>query len=331
MPNQLSKFSGAARRAVTSKPVKSSAPALITGALIGAGLAAAWLAVRTQTAAAERSHPPEGKFVEVDGVRLHYLERGSGPALVLLHGNGVMAQDFQLSGLIDKLAQTHYVIAFDRPGFGYSDRPSSTDWTPEAQAQLFHRALQELKVDKPIVVGHSWGTLVALAMGLDYPEQVRALALLGGYYYPSLRIDAFLNSLAAVPVVGTLWRHTAAPLLGRLMWPLLSKQLFAPAPVAPGFRHLAPWMALRPSQLQAAAAENGLMVPAAKRLSRRYGELKMPVALLAGAGDKVISAEKNSARLHVELANSALDLPGGSGHMVHYNQADRIAEAIAKL
>src|SRR4051812_40267633 len=126
MPTHLSKLSGASSRAV-----KSHTPALIGGALLGAGLAAAWLAVRQKTAAAERSHPPEGKFIEVDGVRLHYLERGSGPALVLLHGNGVMAQDFQLSGLIDKLAQTHYVIAFDRPGFGYSDRPSSTDWTPE--------------------------------------------------------------------------------------------------------------------------------------------------------------------------------------------------------
>jgi len=322
MSNELSRLAATSRRA---------SPAFIAGAAIGAGLAAAFLAVRAKTAAAERSHPPLGAFIEVDGVRLHYLERGAGPAVVLLHGNGVMADDFQFSGLLDRLAQTHRVIAFDRPGFGYSERPAGTEWTPEAQARLLHRALQQLQVDQPVVVGHSWGTLVALALALDYPQQVRAIALLGGYYYPSLRVDAFVNALAALPVVGTLWRHTAAPLLGRLLWPAVSKHIFAPAPVSPRFSQLPPWMALRPSQLEATAAENGLMVPAAKRLSQRYGELTMPVALVAGFGDKLISPKKNSGRLHAQLPNSKLAMPDGAGHMVHYQCSAQIADAIAAL
>jgi pimeloyl-ACP methyl ester carboxylesterase len=322
MSNELSRVRAASRRA---------SPALIAGAVVGAALAAAYVAVRVKTAAVERSHPPLGSFIEVDGVRLHYLARGAGPAVVLLHGNGTMADDFQFSGLLDRLAQTHRVIAFDRPGFGYSERPAGSDWTPEAQAQLFHRALQELKIDQPIVVGHSWGTLVALAMALDYPQDVRAIALLGGYYYPSLRVDAFVNALAAVPVIGTLWRHTAAPLLGRLLWPAVTKHLFAPAKVPARFGQLPPWMALRPSQLQATAAENGLMVPAAKRLSQRYGELTMPVALLAGYGDKLISPKKNTRRLHAELANSTLAMPDGAGHMLHYQHSAQIADAITAL
>jgi pimeloyl-ACP methyl ester carboxylesterase len=306
-------------------------PALLAGAAIGIALAAAFVAVRIKTASAERSHPPAGKFIEVDGVRLHYLEQGAGPAIVLLHGNGVMAEDFEFSGLLARLAQTHRVIAFDRPGFGYSDRPAGTDWTPEAQAHLFHDALQALGVDRPIVVGHSWGTLVALALALDHPASVRGIALLGGYYYPSLRVDAFLNALADLPIVGTLWRHTAAPLLGRLMWPALSKQIFAPAPVPERFHQLPPWLALRPSQLQAAAAENGLMVPAAKRLSQRYGELTMPVALVAGIGDKLISPKKNSQRLHRAVAQSELALTGGAGHMLHYSRVDEIVAAIGRI
>lgn len=301
-------------------------------ALIGAALlGAAYLVVRTKTASAERSHPPAGNFITIDGVRLHYLEQGSGAPLVLLHGNGVMADDFRISGLFDKLAQTHRVIAFDRPGFGYSERPADTTWTPEAQARLIHLALRELGIDQPVVVGHSWGTLVTLALALDYPGQVRAIALLGGYYYPSLRLDAFANALAAVPVIGTVWRHTAAPLLGRLLWPVMAKQIFSPAPVPPRFDQLPPWMALRPSQLQATAAENGLMVPAAARLAKRYGELTLPVALVAGVGDKLIDPEKNSARLHNELADSGLSMPEGAGHMLHYNKVEEIVAAIGKL
>jgi pimeloyl-ACP methyl ester carboxylesterase len=325
MSTSLTNLAAGTRR--TARP----GPAVLAGAALGIALAAAFVAVRVKTAQAERSHPPAGKFIEIDGVRLHYLEQGAGPALVLLHGNGVMAEDFQFSGLMDRLAQTHRVIAFDRPGFGYSDRPAGTDWTPEAQAQLFHDALQALDVDQPIVVGHSWGTLVALALALDYPASVRGIALLGGYYYPTLRVDAFLNALADLPVVGTLWRHTAAPLLGRLMWPALSKQIFAPAPVPARFHQLPPWMALRPSQLQATAAENGLMVPAAKRLSKRYGELTLPVALVAGLGDKLISPNKNSLRLHRDVAQSELALSGGAGHMLHYSRVDEIVAAIARL
>jgi pimeloyl-ACP methyl ester carboxylesterase len=287
----------------------STRPAVLVAAAIGAGLAAAFVAVRVKTARAERSHPPTGQFIDVDGVRLHYLERGTGPAI----------------------AEHHRVIAFDRPGFGYSERPAGTAWTPEAQAHLLHTALQALKVDTPIVVGHSWGTLVALALALDFPADVRAIALLGGYYYPSLRIDAFLNALADVPVLGTLWRHTAAPLLGRALWPALSKQIFAPAPVPTRFSRLAPWMALRPSQLQAAAAENGLMVPAARRLAKRYGELTMPVALAAGTGDKLISPKKNSSRLHRDVPHSTLALTGGAGHMLHYSKVDEIVAAIGRL
>ena len=107
----------------------------------GLGLAASYLFVRSKTAQAERDNPPRGKFVEVDGVRLHYLERGSGPALVLLHGNGVYATDFEYSGLIDKLSERYRVIAFDRPGYGYSERPRTTLWTPDAQARLLHHAM----------------------------------------------------------------------------------------------------------------------------------------------------------------------------------------------
>jgi pimeloyl-ACP methyl ester carboxylesterase len=309
----------------------TSRPILIGAAVAGAALAAAFLVVRAKSAQAERRHPPGGKFIDVDGVRLHYLEQGTGPAIVLLHGNGVMADDFRLSGLFDRLAQTHRVIAFDRPGFGYSERPADTTWTPEAQARLLHLALRQLGVDQPIVVGHSWGTLVTVALALDYPGQVRAIALLGGYYYPSLRIDAFLNALAAVPVVGTLWRHTAAPLLGRLLWPAMAKQVFAPVPVPARFGQLPPWLALRPSQLQAAAAENGLMVPAAWRLKKRYRHLTLPVALVAGVDDKVIDPEKNTARLHNALPVSSMIMPEGAGHMVHYNKVDDIAAAISRL
>ncbi|SDD47643.1 Pimeloyl-ACP methyl ester carboxylesterase [Massilia sp. PDC64] len=299
------------------------------GALLaGLGLAASYFYVRSKTKQAEADNPPQGRFVKVDGVRLHYVERGSGPVLVLLHGNGVLASDFQTSGLMDKAAEHYRVIAFDRPGFGYSERPRNKVWTPQAQARLLHHALQEIGVDSAIVLGHSWGTLVALSMALEVPDFVRGLVLLSGYYYPSLRADVPLLSGPAIPLVGDLMRYTVSPLVTRMLWRPLTKAAFSPQPVDPRFRELPVWMLLRPSQLRASAAETAMMVPAAASLARRYPELKVPVVVMAGTRDKLVDFSHNSERLDERLPDSELQLQPGVGHMTHYVHPEKVLAAI---
>ncbi|MFN3791467.1 alpha/beta fold hydrolase [Massilia sp.] len=300
-----------------------------TGAVLAAiGLAASFLYVRARSRQAERDNPPQGKFVEVDGVRLHYLERGSGPTLVLLHGNGVYSKDFETSGLLQRAAEHYRVIAFDRPGFGYSERPRSTLWTPDRQAALLHRALERIGVESAIVAGHSWGTMVALAMGLQRPDAVRGLVLLSGYYYPSLRLDVATLTQPAVPIVGDLLRYTVLPLVARALWPGMAKRTFSPRPVDRRFDAFPVWMALRPKQLRAAAAETAVMIPAAAMLSKRYAELKVPAAIVAGTQDKIVDAGHNSERLSERLGASELQLMPGVGHMTHYADVEKIMAAI---
>lgn len=315
-------------------PTRSSrAPSgLQTAALLGvAGLAASLIYVQAKKRDVERDHPPQGKFVEVDGVRLHYLEQGEGPALVLLHGNGVFSTDFNLSGLLGSASKPYRVIAFDRPGFGYSDRPSGSSWTPEEQARLLYKALHQIGVERPIVIGHSWGTLVALAMALDYPKYIRAITLVSGYYYPSARPDVPLLAAPALPGIGHLLRNTIAPIIGRMMWRGLVKRMFQPEPVPARFEELPKWMALRPGQLGASASETAMMIPSAERLSRRYRELTMPVAIVAGAGDRIVDLEHNALRLHRDIQHSDLIVEEGVGHMAHYADPRRIMEAVARI
>lgn len=297
-------------------------------AIAGLGLLASWLLVRAKARRAEREHPPAGRFITVDGVQLHYLERGQGPVLVLLHGNGVDASDWEHCGLLDAAAEHYRVIAFDRPGFGYSERPRTTVWTPDRQARLLHHALQALKVNSAIVAGHSWGTLVALAMGLQAPDLVRGLVLVSGYYYPSLRLDVMVGAPPALPLVGDALRYTVAPLAGRLIWPAAIGRAFAPMPVSERFRAVSPWMSLRPSQLRANAADSSLMIPGALSLSRRYGQLKVPVQILAGTDDGVCSCAHNAERLHAALRDSELSVTPGVGHMLHYAEPGKVIGAI---
>jgi len=296
-----------------------------------ATLAASWLAVRARTAKAERDNPPAGRFIEVEGVRLHYIEQGEGPVLLLLHGNIVTADDFRANGLMEQLSRAFRVIAIDRPGFGYSERPRATSWTPEAQARLMHLALRHLGADEYLVLAHSWGTLVALRMALQAPDKVRGLLLLSGYYYPGARLDVPVAALPAIPVLGDLMRFTVSPLLGRLAWPLAAKGMFSPHEVTETFRREDPWMLLRPGQVRATADEAALMAEAAAGLEKRYGELHMPVLLMAGKNDRVIDPERHSARLHQDLPQSELTLLPDVGHMVQHLAQNDIVRAVNDL
>jgi pimeloyl-ACP methyl ester carboxylesterase len=276
----------------------------------------------------EREWPPRGRFVEVDGVRLRYTDRGEGRTIVLLHGNGAMIEDMEASGLVDALAGSYRVITLDRPGFGYSERPRSRVWTPAAQAGLILATLKAIGVERPVVVGHSWGTLVALAMALEAPGEISALALLAGYYYPTARADVPLLSGPAVPVVGDVMRYTLSPVAARAAWPALVRRIFQPAPVDPGFAGFPAELALRPSQIRAAAADTALMIPGAAALSRRYGELSLPVMIVAGVGDRIVDHRAHAVRLARELACADLLIVPGAGHMIHYTALEDVVTAI---
>jgi pimeloyl-ACP methyl ester carboxylesterase len=296
---------------------------------IGAALAAAALIVQQRSRKAERDNPPLGRFIEVEGIRLHYIERGEGQPLVLLHGDGSMIQDFLASGLVDRAAERYRVIVFDRPGYGYSERPRTTLWTPQAQAELLHHALHLLGVRQAVVLGHSWGTLVAISMALAYPGFVKSLVLIGGYYYPTARLDVPLFSSPAIPVIGDLMRYTISPLLTRLAWPGLMRRVFGPAPESQRFHAEFPvWMALRPSQLRASAADTALLIPSAFSLRDRYRELAMPVAIMAGPEDRYVKTRIHSERLHGELQHSTLHLTSGAGHMLHHLVPDEVLRVI---
>jgi pimeloyl-ACP methyl ester carboxylesterase len=280
---------------------------------------------------AENDNPPAGQFLEVNGVRLHYVERGSGAPLVLLHGNGSMIQDFESSGLIDLAAKNYRVIVFDRPGFGHSDRPRNVVWTPAAQAELINSALHRLGVSHAIVLGHSWGASVAVALALKYPTLVQGLVLASGYYYPTLRPDVVALSSPAVPLVGDILGHTLSPIVSRVMWPLLMAKIFGPRSVPRKFEGFPKEMALRPSQIRASAAESALMIPDAFHYRDEYTNLKMPVVIVAGDEDRLVDIDAQSTRLHRDVPQSKFHRVPGTGHMIHQTATGVVMSAINEV
>lgn len=313
-------------------PAKSMTSRLGAVAASAGALGSMAVVNRVLAIRAEHNHPQIGSLVGVGGVPVHYLERGSGSPIVLVHGSGSLIEDFVTSGLVDILAQHHRVIVFDRPGYGYSPRPRNTDWTPEEQAKLLVGACAVLGIERPLVVGHSWGTLPALAWALDHPDRVSKLALLSGYYYSTPRPDAVMTAIMGSPVLGDALVHTIAPLQSRLTGPLGTKMIFSPASPTDAFLNDMPFgLMLRPSQLRATARDSAQMPGSAARLSKRYGQLKLPIAIVWGDGDKLVKQGDQSAKLAVHLPHaSALEMEG-VGHMVHHTAPQTVAAAINAL
>jgi pimeloyl-ACP methyl ester carboxylesterase len=189
-------------------------------------------------------------------------------------------------------------------------------------------ALKQIGVHNPVVLGHSWGALVAIAFGLrtDYP--IRGLVLASGYYFPTWRLDVWIMSGPAIPILGDLIRYTVAPIISWAILPIVFRKIFEPRSVPNSFKDGFPKsLMLRPKQLRAAAEESAFLVPAAAHFQASYSNLRCPVRIFHGTGDQV-SPPEQARHLDHTLRDSELHLVQGAGHMVTYVDCTGIAQAV---
>lgn len=316
------------------KLTKRSGWLLAAGGVAALGISA--YIVGRKSAQAENDNPPQGCFVDVEGVSLHYTEHGDpqAPPLVILHGIGSMGEEMRLSGLVERAQCQYRVFVFDRPGYGHSTRPGGQDYSPQGQARLFLKALDQLCIERPILMAHSWATAIALEMAQQSPAKLKGIVLVSGYYTPSARLDMLINSAPALPLVGRLLAHTISPLLSRAIWPLLSWRIFSPDPthIRHAFTQAYPlWMTLRPSSLRTAAQETAMMLPQAALLMRHALDLQVPVMIVAGAQDRLLMTGWHSRKLQQRLPNSRLQIIPNSGHMVHHTDPAIVLDAIREV
>jgi pimeloyl-ACP methyl ester carboxylesterase len=245
----------------------------------------------------ERRFPPTGQFVEVDGGRLHVvvLGRADAPPVLLLHGASGNLGDMRLA-LGDRLAQRYRVILVDRPGHGWSDRPDGADdASPARQAALIHQALTKLGIDKAIVLGHSWSGAVATAYTLAFPDAVSGLVLLAPVTHPWPGGVAWINNLVATPVIGPLVAHTLILPVGYFLISPGVAAVFAPEIPPPDYaERTAVRMLLRPSEFIANAQDIAGLKAFVTAQAPRYGEIKVPTAIIAGSADTIVYTDIHS-------------------------------------
>lgn len=280
---------------------------------------------------AEWHFPPVGRLLRVDDAVLHYVAAGEGDPVVMIHGAGSLLQDF-LYSLMGPVAKTWRALAFDRPGYGYSSRPSGDDWTLRRQAAVLCRAFQELGVKRPIVVGHSAGAAVALALALDHPDSVAGLVLLGGLYYPESRPDFAPLVPLAVPGLSAVTTHTVGPFVMGSLLPLLYRRMFQPNPVPAWFKEAFPHeLLLRPSHLRSTARDASWLLRCVGEMSQAYRFLRVPVAVLAGGGDRMVDPRRHAVRLAQAVPHASLTVLPDVGHMLHHVAPASVVAAIAQV
>jgi pimeloyl-ACP methyl ester carboxylesterase len=275
---------------------------------------------------------PDSLFIDADGLLVHYKVAGQEePTIVLLHG--FAASVFSWRKVTEPLGEVGSVIAFDRPAFGLTERPMPGDWdnenpyTPEAQSDLTVRLMDELGVERAVLVGHSAGGTIALLTALRHPERVEALVLEdAAVYEPSATPDwlrpllesRYMSRLGPSLVrTMTLWGEAVI----RMAWDDPDKITLE---LVSGYK--------KPLQVENWDRALWELVLASHPLGleERLDEVSVPVLVITGENDRIVPA-RNSERLAAELPRAELVMIPHCGHVPHEECAAVFVEAVSSF
>jgi pimeloyl-ACP methyl ester carboxylesterase len=270
----------------------------------------------------------EDGFVEVEQTRLHFVEGGAGSrAVVLLHGNAGSVEDFEY-GVSETLSRDFRVVAFDRPGHGQSARPGGKAAPVEYQARMLHETLLRLGVSNPILVGHSWGASLALCYALTYPRETAGLVLLAPAAYPDSDTNPLMKALIKTPLVGNLALTFGKTSVGAGQLRRELERAFYPQPVPKNYLKAATSTWLGRKQLRAYLEDEWSLNESLRRMSKHYGELRMPVVIVTGDSDRVVSPKENAYRLREAIPRARLVELKGTGHEIPLTRPESVYAAL---
>ncbi|MHA6718434.1 alpha/beta fold hydrolase [Sphingomonas sp. RS6] len=272
---------------------------------------------------AEEMVPPDGRFIEVAGARLHLVELGPedapGPAIVMIHGLMGQLRNFSHS-LAARLAGDHRVILVDRPGWGHS---VLTGARPDlaGQARMIAELIEALGLEKPLIVGHSMGGAVALAMAVTRPDVPGALALIAPLTQPEDRPPAMFRGLMAPPGVREPVAWTIAVPMAVAFGRQNAAAVFAPDPVPADFATAGGGaLAARSRAYEMGSFELRMARDAMQALVPHYCDVAVPVAILYGRQDAVLDPTRQGERSAGQIPGATLTLIDG-GHMLPVTHA----------
>lgn len=277
------------------------------------------------------AYPPIGKIVNADGLGVHAWESGTGRPVVMIHGAGGNLRDFTYD-VAPMMAQRYRAIAFDRPGFGYTDRPAERGGDPAVQARVLAAAAREMGVERPILVGHSLGAAIAMAWALAEPDNVAGVVSVSGAVMPWSERPMLAELIGLDEVlIGYYFDYLSTGLNDGTIERFIARN-FRPQTPPPGYiEAVGIPLALRPDSITANKEDIASLNTALRRQAPDYARLTMPVEVVSGAADPIIRPASQPIPFNERLRNSRLTLLENIGHMAHHAAPDEVIAAVARI
>jgi len=301
---------------------------LVLLALAGVSLGGLVIFTAITTRRVEKALPPRGQFVEVAGARIHYLDRGAGPPIVILHGLGGQMGNFTYA-LLERLTGEFRVILMDRPGSGYSTRAPGATGRLTEQAAIVAGFIRKLALERPLLVGHSLGGAIALTVALDHPEAVKGLALVAPLTHVPKDVPAPFRAMdIKSDFLRWLIAWTVATPIGIRRGKAILDAIFSPEPAPADFPTRAGGiLGLRPRSFYNTSSDMRAVNMDLWKMAGRYPSLQVPVRILYGTGDEVLSHQAQGEAMKAKSSMVSLELVAG-GHMLPITAPDLTAKFI---
>lgn len=303
-------------------------------AAIAAILLALWGFSRAATFAINLRWPPRGEIMRIDGIDLHVLDvpgRPGAPALLLMHGASGSLRE-PLAALEDSLGGRYRLIAVDRPGNGRSSRGGREMSDPSRQAEVLAAAVDRLGVSSCLVLGHSLGAAVALALALARPALVTGLVLVAPATHPWPGGISRRTRFFALSRFGRVLAEFVVVPLGLWVTGPTIRVIFRPCPVPPAYgRRIGAMLAIRPACFVANCRDIADLHRHVVRLSARYHDIRVPAEIVTGDRDAIVAPAIHAYGLARDLPGARLTVLPGAGHMPHWSRAVEVVAAVDRV
>jgi len=283
-----------------------------------------------------QEYPAIGNFKTVNSAKLHYIDTGTikdteKPAIIFIHGAGGNLNDGM--PIYRPLLEDKFRLVFlDRPGQGYSESFEGSNHIP-TQTSSISLLMDELKIKKAIIVGHSFGGAIASTFAVLYPEKTTGLVLLAPVTHPWHTGVDWHYDLGDTPILGWLFSKTIAPIAGHFIYPGAIKRLFLPNEKPDDYEtKSATKLALLPENFHSNAKDIARVHKHVEEFKNRYQEITAPTHIYHGDKDKIVSLEIHSINgLSKDIKGSELFILNGVGHKPDYVASDQIVQSIIDM
>ena len=250
--------------------------------------------------------------------------------MVLIHGALLTADDMVLA-LMNGLSQRYDVVAFDRPGHGGSAQTQGNPGSPYAQAAQLAAGWTALGIERPILLGHSFGGAVAISAAIDRPDAIGGVVALAPICFPEIRVEQVLLGPRAVPFAGAMRAHTEGRLADIAILPLLRNAMFLPQAMPHAYAESFPFAWASTPAMMIADGKDSLGIFALVRSAVSYPRCRVPTRIVGGTHDVVVANARHGYAAAWMMPNAAFEWIPGAGHMIHHFHQGLIERAVERL